>query len=285
MPLCPFASVRLLARSEPPSPLQPTQIIVHTANATLPAADVRFRRSGARGRSHFGVSATGKITQWLDTSTPADSAYRANLRSDGTGAVTITTEGHVSEPWTDDQLDALVRLHWWLMRTHPAIAHRACRTPADPGLAHHTLLGSPGPWTPVPKSCPGPRRIGQWEDSLLPRVLAPYGISVSDMRPRHERAEEIVQELLSLSIAPPTAPAADESPLTPSSDPSSATPPEHPPTAADTAPQPRARDSAVSVQPRQHHPVREALRDFFLPDSAPQAPQPSAPPSAAQEGV
>ncbi|MER6068431.1 peptidoglycan recognition family protein [Streptomyces sp. NPDC001817] len=276
MPLCPFASVRLLARPEPPSPLKPTQIIVHTANATLPAADVRFRRPGARGWSHFGVSATGKITQWLDTTTPADSAYRGNLRSDGTGAVGITTEGHVSQPWTDAQLDALIRLHWWLMRTHPAIAHRACRTPADPGLAHHTLLGSPGPWTPVPKSCPGPRRIQQWADVLLPRVLAPYGILVSDMRPRHERAEEIVQELLSTPIAPPSAPAAEEVLPTPDSDPS--TPSEQPPTAPDAAPGPPAQDSAASLRPRQHHPVREVLLDFFLPDSAPHSPRPSPPP-------
>ncbi|QHA03103.1 hypothetical protein GQF42_07265 [Streptomyces broussonetiae] len=278
MPLCPFASVRLLARPEPPSPLQPTQIIVHTANASLTAADVRFRRSGARGRSHFGVSTAGTIIQWLDTSTPADSAYLANLRSDGTGAVSITTEGHVSEPWTDAQLDALIRLHWWLMRTHPAIAGRACRTPADPGLAHHTLLGSPGPWTPVPKSCPGPRRIAQWEDSLLPRVLAPYGLSVSDMRPRHERAEEIVRELLSTPIASPSTPAAEEALLTPPSGRSPSMTPEQPPTAADPGPQPRAQDLAASVQPRQHHPVREALLDFFLPDSAPRAPQPSPPP-------
>ncbi|MER6565684.1 N-acetylmuramoyl-L-alanine amidase [Streptomyces sp. NPDC001093] len=277
MPLCPFASVRLLARAEAPSPLQPTQIIVHTANASLPAADVRFRRPGARGWSHFGVSATGKITQWLDTSTPADSAYRANLRSDGTGAVTITTEGHVADPWTEAQLDALVRLHWWLMRTHPDIAHRACRTPADPGLAHHTLLGSPGPWTPIPKSCPGPRRIGQWEDSLLPRVLAPYGISVSDMRPRHERAEEIVREVLSMSIASPSAPAADEAFPAPAPHPSPETTPEQPPTAAGSAPRPRAQDFAASVRPRQHHPVREALRDFFLPDSAPHGPDRSPP--------
>ncbi|WP_369387688.1 N-acetylmuramoyl-L-alanine amidase [Streptomyces sp. CG1] len=277
MPLCPFASVRLLARPKPPSPLQPTQIIVHTANATLPAVDVRFRRPGSRGWSHFGVSASGKITQWLDTSTPADSAYRANLRSDGTGAVSITTEGHVSEPWTDAQLDALIRLHWWLMRTHPAIAHRACRTPADPGLAHHTLLGSPGPWTPIPKSCPGPRRIAQWEDSLLPRVLAPYGISVSDMRPRHERAEEIVRGLLSVPIASPSAPAAEEALPTPSSDEPSGTPSEQRPLAADPASPPQAQDSAA-VQPRQHHPVREALLDFFLPDSAPHGPKPSPPP-------
>ncbi|OLZ72024.1 hypothetical protein AV521_08820 [Streptomyces sp. IMTB 2501] len=276
MPLCPFASVRLLARPKPPSPLQPTQIIVHTANATLPAVDVRFRRPGARGWSHFGVSATGKITQWLDTSDPADSAYRANLRSDGTGAVSITTEGHVSEPWTDAQLDALIRLHWWLMRSHPAIAHRACRTSADPGLAHHTLLGSPGPWTPIPKSCPGPRRIAQWQDSLLPRVLAPYGISVSDMRPRHERAEEIVRDLLSVPIA--TASATGEALLTPPSDQSSATPPEQPPAAADPVPRPRAQDPAATAEPRQHHPVREALLDFFLPDSAPHGAKPPPPP-------
>ncbi|WBO67913.1 peptidoglycan recognition protein family protein [Streptomyces camelliae] len=279
MPLCPFASVRLLAGPKPPSPLQPTQIIVHTANTTLAAADIRFRRPDARGWSHFGVSATGKITQWLDTSTPADSAYRANLRSDGTGAVSITTEGNVSEPWTDAQLDALIRLHWWLMRAHPAIAHRACRTAADPGLAHHTLLGSPSPWTPIPKSCPGPRRIQQWEDSLLPRVLAPYGISVSDMRPRHEHAEEIVRELLSVSVASPSTPTAEETPLTSSSDQLSAMPSQPPSPAADPVPRPRAQDSATSVPARQHHPVREALLDFFLPDSAPHGPKPSPPPA------
>jgi hypothetical protein len=278
VPLCPFASVRLLARPKPPSPLRPTQIIVHTANATLPAVDVRFRRPGARGWSHFGVSAAGKITQWLDTAAPADSAYRANLRSDGTGAISVTTEGHVSEPWTDAQLDALIRLHWWLLSTHPGVAYRACRTPADPGLAHHTLFGSPSPWTPIAKSCPGPRRTEQWEDFLLPRVLAPYGISVSDMRPRHERAEEIVREVLTLPIAA-TSDEGSASPATyEEASASPAAPTEQPSTAADLVPAPRAGEPAESAQPRQeHHPVREALLDFFLPDSAPHGGKPSAP--------
>jgi hypothetical protein len=36
------------------------------------------------------------------------------------------------------------------------------------GVGYHTLFGAPGAWTPVAKSCPGPKRKVQFHDWLVP---------------------------------------------------------------------------------------------------------------------
>ncbi len=280
MALCPFATIRLLAPPPAQRTIRPTQIVDHTMESTLSATDTRLRRPDVCGRSHFGIGWDGTIVQWLDTTQAAEAAHRADHRADGTGAVSITTEGHTTQTWSDAQLDALTRLHVWLMRTHPSIARRACRSAGDPGLGHHLLFGSPGPWTPVPNSCPGPGRIAQWHDVLLPRVLAAFGVSVDDMRTPEQIGEEIIRELLGTSTEPPdddaSPPPAASQPSTASQDPAGPPPKSTPPPAPEPESEPPPTRSAspaeASRQPRPwrlQHPVMAAVRDFFLPDSAP----------------
>ncbi len=171
MARCPFAEVRLLPESSEQPRITPTQIISHTMAGTLAGTDSWFRRRDVNVETHFGIGRDGRIYQWMDTTVRADGNYKANRRPDGTGAISIETEGYPSEPWTREQIDALVKLHVWLMQTHTSIGRRICRTHADPGLGYHTMFGAPGPWTPVAKDCPGKKRIQQWRETVVPRVL------------------------------------------------------------------------------------------------------------------
>jgi hypothetical protein len=252
--VCPLATVSLLPGAGRRTVIRPTQVICHTMGSTLGRAEAYFRRGRAGGESHFGIRLDGRIVQWLDTEVRADAAHRANLRPDGTGAVSITTEGHSAQPWTDAQLDALVRLHQWLIRTHRGIGRRICRSGADPGLGHHVLLGSPGPWTPNIRSCPGPQRVAQWQQTVVPRVLAPFGgpdEAPAPVRyvpppppPRTAPAEPVRDRELGQL---PLRSAESEHQAAPA--PPAPTRPSEPPRAA-------------------QHRVRDAVRDFFLPDLA-----------------
>lgn len=195
MALCPFAEHRLLPESRTQPGIVPTQVIDHTIVGTVEGADAHFRNS-ASTETHFGIRKDGSIVQWMDTEVRADGNYKANRRPDGTGAVSIETAGFATEEWTDAQVDALVRLHVWLAKTHLKIGHRATRTGSDPGFGYHVMHGSPGPWTPVAKSCPGPKRIKQWHELVLPRTLAALRGEQEDDMPSIAEVKKAVAEVL-----------------------------------------------------------------------------------------
>ncbi|WP_225847564.1 N-acetylmuramoyl-L-alanine amidase [Streptomyces sp. HPF1205] len=274
MAFCPFATTRLLAPPGTPRPtINPTQIVVHTMGSTPAAADRRFRRADAHGhaigQSHFGIGRDGTIVQWIDTTARADATYRANRRADTTGAVAVTTEGHAWQPWTDAQTDALVRLHVWLLRTHPTIGRRVCRSAADPGLGHHTLFGA---WTARTHSCPGRLRAPQWNETVIPRVLAAFGTRYGDPTPDQLAAAFVTQMTGEGEDAPPekpplpALPRADEPAALPAAGPPPAPPAPGGPAVRGPDPEP---PHTPSVQVVVH-----AVRDFFLPDSAPKRDHP-----------
>ena len=134
----------------------------------------------------------------MDTGRSADANYRANRRPDGTGAISIETEDNVGNPdtlpWTDAQVDTLVRLALWAARVH-RIPGRRCPSPSSPGIGFHTLFGAPSAWTPVSKTCPGVVRIRQFNQTVLPAIVAGStggGLSVADANSL-ERHLDVIQ--------------------------------------------------------------------------------------------
>lgn len=153
----------------------PDQVIFHSlANGNNFAAGVGWLASPANPlESHYAVGSDGTIVQLVEETQRAEANYNANRRPDGHGAISIETDSSVAatEPWTDAQVDALVELTIDICRRH-GIPARLCPAWDQPGLGWHIMFGAPGKWTPVSKSCPGPKRIQQVREVILPRVAA-----------------------------------------------------------------------------------------------------------------
>lgn len=124
---------------------------------------------------HFEVSLSGALEQQVDTNMRADANYKANPF-----AISVETEGKGEGFWTDAQLDTLVRLSEWCLDNHPKIKRQRCDRWDGSGFGYHIMFGTPGWWTPVAKSCPGPNRIVQFNEILLPRILAGPGAALPE---------------------------------------------------------------------------------------------------------
>jgi len=181
----PAASWRRLPGDEPA--ITPRTVIFHTMVTTLPACDAYFRSGRSGGiESHFGVGGPwegeqydGVVWQWRDTEEQADANLKANAF-----AVSIETSdgGDPTRPWSPKQLDALVKLGNWLAGTH-SIPRRICPAWDAGGFGYHVMFGAPGPWTPVAKTCPGPARIRQLREVVLPAIFAGGQLEEDDLTP------------------------------------------------------------------------------------------------------
>jgi hypothetical protein len=162
-----------LPEAESQAPITPRIVIVHTMVGSLLGTDQLFRKQSGL-ESHFGLGGPtdgadldGVIFQWMDTDRRADANLHANAF-----AVSIETSdgGDESRPWSQKQLDALVRLIGDLC-DHHGIPRRTCDRADGSGLGWHVMFGAPGPWTPVAKTCPGRVRIKQLQDIVFPAVM------------------------------------------------------------------------------------------------------------------
>jgi hypothetical protein len=150
--------------------IKPTQFILHSVAAPWTAKRTyEFWRDSTNLESHFGLGYEGDLGQFIGTETRADATGAANLRPDGTGAVSLESASNLqaSDPWTAAQVEQIVRLGVWLHQTH-GIPLRICRTPDDPGFGYHRLFSA---WNPDGHSCPGDARVQQFRDVVLPAIV------------------------------------------------------------------------------------------------------------------
>lgn len=165
--LYPHASHRLLPEATTQPTISPRAIIVHSA-AGRGSLYGWWQNPQSNGlECHFWVSETGKVEQYVPTTVRADANGEAN-----SFAISIETESSVqaTERWTAAQAAALVDLIDWCCRVH-LIPRRQMSTPVDSGLGWHVMFGAPGPWTRARgKTCPGPARIPQFRNEIIPLV-------------------------------------------------------------------------------------------------------------------
>lgn len=157
------------AREQPT--IRPTQMIFHSIVAPWDEHRLyAYWKNSTSLESHFGVDFDGSIGQYLSTTTRADANYQANRRADGTGAISAETASNTSasDPWTDDQLEALTDLGVWAHRTH-SIALRACPDWNGSGFGIHRMYRE---WSPSGTKCPGDKRAAQFHAELLPAIIA-----------------------------------------------------------------------------------------------------------------
>jgi N-acetyl-anhydromuramyl-L-alanine amidase AmpD len=131
--------------------------------------------------SHFHIRKDGTVEQYRDTGFEADANYKANsFYKDGgrQGFVSIETQGYGAGEWTPEQLGAIRSLLTWLATVHQFPLKKTTSS-TGPGVGYHTLY--PGVWTPYAKSCPGPDRIKQFEELLVPWMNSTSRPKVSDV--------------------------------------------------------------------------------------------------------
>lgn len=163
--ICPFAEYRPLPEASTQSKITPISVIYHSDASNWVTSLFNFFRNSSNLESHFHIDGNGQIEQYIPINVRADANYKANrFWKDGgyRGAVSIETSSSISArgPWNNAQRDALVRLTRWIT-DQAGIPVRQCPAWDASGIGWHIMFGTPGPWTPVAKSCPGPARIKQ----------------------------------------------------------------------------------------------------------------------------
>lgn len=145
--------------------IRPTQVILHVSAGESVSLYPLWQVENLE--SHFYSPRVNQLEQYMDSTVMADANYKANLRPDGTGAISFETQGADADGlWGAKQQDDIVATLVWAHLTH-GIPLRLCTSPDDPGIGWHIMWGSPGAWTPVSKVCPGPNRIRQ-----IPALIA-----------------------------------------------------------------------------------------------------------------
>ena len=173
MALCPFAKHLLIPPPSSDPRITPRAVVLHVDAGGASSLFSYFRDRSGGIESHFHVTWRGVIEQYRDTGWQADANYKAN-----DFAISIETQGFGNGTWNKRQIEAIGRLLLWLHQEH-AIPLEKIKTWDGSGVGYHVQFGSPGPWTPVAKSCPGPNRIKQFDEVLVPwmaeqaRKLAP----------------------------------------------------------------------------------------------------------------
>ncbi|MCX5202500.1 N-acetylmuramoyl-L-alanine amidase [Streptomyces sp. NBC_00237] len=163
--------MELQPESDAQPAIRPTQFIVHSIAAPWTKERIyEYWRDDSNLESHFGQSFDGSIAQYIGTETRADASYKANRRPDGTGAVSIETASNLqhTDPWTDAQVEGLIRLGVWLHQRH-GIPLRICRTADDPGYGYHRLHAA---WAVSGTACPGDARVKQFKEQVFPGIVA-----------------------------------------------------------------------------------------------------------------
>lgn len=164
--------------------IKATQVIVHSlANSWNFEGGVGWLVSPTNPlESHYAIRKDGLVVQLVSENMRAEANYQANVR-----AISIETDSDLNalEPWTDAQVATLIELIADICERHTIPAKL---TPAwdQPGLGWHIMWGTPGKWTPVAKSCPGPRRIVQFRTVIVPAVADELARRKGGTRTEHD---------------------------------------------------------------------------------------------------
>lgn len=188
MALIPFAEKKLI----PPGDNDPHIVarigILHVDAGNAESLYDFFKNRSGGIESHGHVRKDGVLEQYRDTAFQADANLDAN-----DFALSFESQGFGAGEWTAAQLATIKRIMLWARDVH-GIPLRKVTSWDDRtgGWGYHTLFGAPSHWTPVAKSCPGPDRIKQFNDILVPWMKAqsndPKGATVADNHVTRARA-------------------------------------------------------------------------------------------------
>lgn len=170
MALYPGARHRLIPAGTNDPPITVIGAILHVDAGNSKSLYGYFSEKSGGIESHFHIPKEGQPEQYRDTGREADANLKANsfvVNGKRYGFVSIETQGFGSGEWNAHQLDEIKKLLLWLSRTHD-FSLRRCPAWNKSGVGYHTMWGAPSEWTPVAKSCPGPDRVKQFNNVLVP---------------------------------------------------------------------------------------------------------------------
>lgn len=195
MSWCPFATkMELQPESDSQPSIVPDQFILHSIAAPWTIQRIyEYWRDSTNLESHFGLGYDGSLGQYIGTQTRADANFAANRRSNGHGAISMETASNLdhTDPWTAAQIETIVKTLDWAAREH-GIPRRKCRSWDDAGFGYHRLYPE---WSTGGTACPGDARVAQFNNIILPRVIA------GDVTPTPPAQEDPVPTQLSGSNA------------------------------------------------------------------------------------
>ena len=191
-------------------------ICVHTMVGYLASTDAMFKRDGYGGtESHFGIGGVwgsdlsaqlnGVIYQWQDLNYQADANLEGNPY-----IISIETADNAPQlakdirPWTDAQVEAMVRLIADLCKRYDIPPKLIPDTkPGRRGLAFHAqgieprLVDGGRKWSLARgKECPGPVRIQQFMNQVIPLVQKKLNPPEEDIMASKAELREIIREEL-----------------------------------------------------------------------------------------
>jgi len=170
MARCPATIWSPLTEAGAPDGYRKTQFIVHSTGTMASAAANfnYFQRGDVVVESTFIIGLTPKdpTRQIMDSTDRADANGAANNR-----AISVEVVGDGVGPYTQWQIDELIRIGIWAAQTHP-IDPRIIPSESASGFGWHVMFGAPGPWTSVRgKVCPGNARIKQLKEIVFPAIF------------------------------------------------------------------------------------------------------------------
>lgn len=171
----------------------PTQVIVHTVVGSSSPGPY-FARGDVGAECHLWVDddETATLWQFMSLNRQADANYRANRRTDGSGAISIETADQrdpAHQPWSDAQMHCIALAMADLHKMFPAIPFEIPTRWDAPGMGYHTLF--PNEWTNVPgKTCPGQARKDQFP-RLLELARAKYAGVVMGPHPKGGDVQDV----------------------------------------------------------------------------------------------
>lgn len=161
MGIIPFAEQKLIRPgvNDPRIDARIGILHVDAGNATDLYDYFKDRSGGIEAHGH--IRKDGHMYQYRDTAFEADANYKANPF-----ALSFETQGYADGEWTPEQLAKIKDTIVWA-HVHHKIPYRKVTSWNDPkgGWGYHIQFDE---WHPAPKSCPGPKRIQQFNDVIVP---------------------------------------------------------------------------------------------------------------------
>lgn len=156
--------LELQPESDAQAAITPTQFILHSIAAPWTVQRIyEYWRDSTNLESHFGLAYDGDIGQFIGTQTRADANMYANVRA--VSIETASNDQH-TDPWTDAQVEQLIRLGVWLNQTHGIPAKIPSSWDA-PGMGFHSMFSQ---WSDGGTACPGDARRAQFRNFILPGI-------------------------------------------------------------------------------------------------------------------